>query len=129
MEQPNVIEMLDSVDVSSFHTEADRYAAKEAARRLLARLETPFERGWTMAFETSVLVAGLQVGLDLGIWERWALEEKSNNRTPQKLHTIISWCNDAVEENVIRKFETQVNSMHTERERAILPTYCCSLSS
>jgi hypothetical protein len=54
------IRIIESIDQSSFQSDADRYAAKEAARRLLARLETPFERGWALAFETPVLVTGLQ---------------------------------------------------------------------
>jgi hypothetical protein len=102
-EEQDIVGMLDSVDSTSFHTDADRYAAKEAARRLLSRLETPFERGWALAFENPVLVAGLQVGLDLGIWERWASEERQSNGAPQKLRNIVNWCNAAVEENVIRK--------------------------
>lgn len=104
-EEQDVVGMLDSVDITSFNTDADRYAAKEAARRLLSKLETPFERGWALAFENPVLIAGLQVGLDLGIWKRWALEEKENNGAPQKLQTIVSWCNVVVEENVIRKLK------------------------
>lgn len=34
-----------SIRPESFKPEAERFEAKEAARRLLARLETPFERG------------------------------------------------------------------------------------
>jgi hypothetical protein len=102
-EEQDIVGMLDSVDSTSFHTDADSYAAKEAARRLLSRLETPFERGWALAFENPVLVAGLQVGLDLGIWERWASEERQSNGAPQKLRNIVNWCDAAVEENVIRK--------------------------
>lgn len=47
MTTPNVsltTKMLDSVPPESFQSDTDRYEAKEAARRLLARLETPFER-------------------------------------------------------------------------------------
>lgn len=102
-ERPDLASTLDSVDVTSFKTDADRYAAKEAARRLLTRLETPFERGWALAFENPVLVAGLQVGLDLGIWERWVEEEKKGNNASQKLCTIVGWCRVAVEKNVLRK--------------------------
>jgi hypothetical protein len=68
--EQNVAGMLNSVNPTSFHKDANRDAAKEAARRPLSRLETTFERGWALAFENPVLLAGLQVGLDLGIWEK-----------------------------------------------------------
>jgi hypothetical protein len=128
-EQRDIAEMLDSVDSNSFHTDADRYVAKEATRRLLSRLETPFERGWALAFENPVLVAGLQVGLDLGIWERWASEERQSDRAPQKLCTIISWCNAAVEENTIRGYRKHSNKSPAKRGRSILSAHSRTLPS
>lgn len=84
------ISSLDSISQTSFSTDADRYAAKEAARRLLGRLETPFERGWALAFETPVLVAGLQMGSDLSIWTKWAKADGQSGQAPVKLDTILS---------------------------------------
>jgi hypothetical protein len=75
------------------------------------------------------LVAGLQVGLDLGIWERWASEERQSNRAPQKLRNIVSWCNATVEENVIRKYKQLSNKSPAKEARPILPTHCGTLSS
>ena len=97
------IRIIDSTDQSSFQSDTDRYTAKEAARRLLARLETPFERGWALAFETPVLVAGLQMGSDLGIWSKWADTEKQNGGKPVKLETVLSWCNVRTEPALLRK--------------------------
>jgi hypothetical protein len=97
-----VIRTLDSIDQSSFESDADRYAAKEAARRLLARLETPFERGWALAFETPVLVAGLQVGSDLGVWTQWADAEERSGGKPVSLETILGWCTAEVEPTLLR---------------------------
>lgn len=97
------ISVLDSIDQSFFESDADRYAAKEAARRLLARLETPFERGWALAFETPVLVAGLQMGSDLGIWSKWAEAEKQNDAASVKIEQILSWCDTKVEPTLLRK--------------------------
>jgi hypothetical protein len=128
-EEQDIVGMLDSVDSTSFHTDADRYAAKEAARRLLSRLETPFERGWALAFENPVLVAGLQVGLDLGIWERWALEERQSNGAPQKLRDIVSWCNAAVELNVIRKYGHHSDKSLAKEGRSIFSTHSRTLPS
>jgi hypothetical protein len=66
----DAITTLDQLQPEAFGTDAERYAAKEAARRLLARLETPFERSWALSFENPVLIAGLQVFSDLGIWSK-----------------------------------------------------------
>jgi hypothetical protein len=128
-EQRDIAKMLDSVDSTSFHTGADRYAAKETARRLLSKLETPFERGWALAFENPVLVAGLQVGLDLGIWERWASEERQSDRAPQKPRSIVSWCNAAVEENNIRGYRQHSNKSPAKRGRSILSAHSRTLPS
>ena len=98
-----IITTLDSISQTSFETDTDRYAAKEAARRLLARLETPFERGWALAFETPVLVAGLQIGSDLGIWTNWAETDEKNGHVPVKLETILSWCSAEVEPTLLRE--------------------------
>ncbi|PIG69361.1 hypothetical protein AARAC_008755 [Aspergillus arachidicola] len=46
-----VISTLVAIQPSQFTAPADRFAAKEAVRRLLARLETPFEQGWAITFE------------------------------------------------------------------------------
>lgn len=107
------ISTLDSIDQVSFKSDADRFAAKEAARRLLARLETPFERGWALAFETPVLVAGLQMGSDLGIWEKWTLSEKQTGGLPVNLETILNWCNTKAEATLLRKFEKTLWSRAT----------------
>ena len=122
------ISTLDSIDQTSFESDADRYAAKEAAHRLLARLETPFERGWALAFETPVLVAGLQVGSDLGIWNRWAETEKQNEQRPVKLETILSWCNANVEPTLLRKSATSTeNKQSLVLDRTLSETPRCAL--
>lgn len=99
-----IITALNFIDQSSFKTDIDRYAAKEAVRRLLARLKTPFERAWTLGFETPVLVAGLQIDSDLGIWTKWVETEGQNAQEPVKLEDIFGWCNAKVEPSLLRKF-------------------------
>ena len=103
IDSQETINTLDSISQESFKSDADRYAAKEAARRLLARLETPFERGWALAFETPVLVAGLQMGSDLGIWTKWVQADEQSERAPVNLETILSWCDAKVEPTLLRK--------------------------
>jgi hypothetical protein len=96
--------LLDSIHPESFQSETDRYEAKEAAKRLLARLETPFERGWALGSEASVLAPGLIVFRDLGIWSRWNKLSKSHGPVPQSLDQIINMCNAPAEPNLLREF-------------------------
>jgi len=101
---PNTVEILDSISVQSFKTDADRYEAKEAAKRLLARLETPFERSWALSFENPVLIAGLQLCQDLGVWRKW-VSKQGNDGGTQTLDNILKMCDVPVQPNLIRKLE------------------------
>lgn len=96
--------LLDSIRAESFQSDTDRYEAKEAARRLLARLETPFERGWALTTEVSVLVPGLMVFHDLGIWSKWTGLNKSHGEIPQSLNQIVEMCSAPAEPNLLREF-------------------------
>ncbi|KAI1122451.1 putative O-methyltransferase [Nemania abortiva] len=75
-----LIALLDSISVSDYRDDSggkgDRAAVAEAARRLLARLETPFERAWRLSWINGNVHAAVQIALDLGIWEGWYLSER-----------------------------------------------------
>lgn len=89
----NAAAALDSIQLESFVNDTDRYAAKEAARRLLSRIETPFERGWTLTFETPVLIAALQTLRNLGLWSAWfRLCQEHEPPVEQSLEQIVSLC-------------------------------------
>ena len=103
----SAVELLDSISVESFKTDADRYEAKEAAKRLLARLETPFERSWALSFENPVLIAGLQLCQDLGIWSKWVVKQGEEGG-PQSLDDILKMCDVPVQPNLLRKLEKSV---------------------
>lgn len=98
----NTVEILDSISAQSFKTDADRYEAKEAAKRLLARLETPFERSWALSFENPVLIAGLQLCQDLGIWSKWVAKQGSEEGA-QSLDDILKMCAVPVQPNLLRE--------------------------
>lgn len=100
----NTVEILDSISAQSFETDADRYEAKEAAKRLLARLETPFETSWALAFENPVLIAGLQLCQDLGIWSNWATKQGNEGGT-QSLDDILKMCDVPVQPNLLRELD------------------------
>lgn len=104
MESSQAISVLESLQLESFSNDAERYAAKEAARKLLARLETPFERSWALSFENPVLVAGLQVCQDLGIWSKWYELDKENPRAAIALDDIAAMATKDVEINLLRKY-------------------------
>ena len=100
----DTIKNLDSLKPSQFSTDAERYEAKEAARRLLNQLETPFEQGWRLSFETPVLIAGIQTILDLGIWKQWTEANKKNPGAPVHLDQLLKWANAKAEPNLLREY-------------------------
>ncbi|KAL5360168.1 S-adenosyl-L-methionine-dependent methyltransferase [Aspergillus floccosus] len=66
-----IIAALDAVQHEAFGTEIERLQVRAAARRLLARVETPYERAWGFCFEHPVVFAALQTCIDLGLWKSW----------------------------------------------------------
>lgn len=98
------VEILDSISLQSLKTDADRYEAKEAAKRLLARLETPFEKIWALSFENPVLIAGLQLCQDLGIWSQWVTKQGNEERA-QSLDDILKMCAIPVQPNLLRELD------------------------
>lgn len=100
----STISALNAIHSSQFSTDAERFQAKEAARRLLTRLETSFEQGWRLSFETPVLVAGVQTILDLGIWKKWMEADKKNPGAPLHLDQLLEWANTKAEPNLLREF-------------------------
>jgi hypothetical protein len=99
----DTLKSLESIQPSQFSTDAERFEAKEAARRLLTRLETPFEQGWRLSFETPVLVAGIQTILDLGIWKKWMETDMENPGAPVHLDQLLKWANAEAEPNLLRE--------------------------
>ncbi|KAI0437418.1 putative O-methyltransferase [Xylaria telfairii] len=75
-----LIALLDNIQVSNYSDDlsghGDRVLVAEAARRLLARLETPFERAWRLSWINGNVHTAIQVILDLGIWEGWYMSKR-----------------------------------------------------
>ncbi|ETS75034.1 hypothetical protein PFICI_13518 [Pestalotiopsis fici W106-1] len=116
LDDAETISLLDSIQVEAFSSDAGRYAAKEAARRLLARLETPFERAWELGFETPVLLSGLQVCQDLGIWAKWLEEETAHPGGPKTLENLLAMATRPVEPNLLRRFVRHIAAVHILEE-------------
>ncbi|CAH0028015.1 unnamed protein product [Clonostachys rhizophaga] len=108
----DTMSILDSIQPSEFATEADRFAAKEAARRLLSRLETPFEQAWAITFENSGLISGLQFIQDLGIWTKWTEADKQSPGTARTLDELLGWANASCEPNLLRRFLRQIAALY-----------------
>ncbi|KAI0162110.1 O-methyltransferase [Xylariaceae sp. FL1272] len=110
------IEFLNSIKPEDF-SDDERYAAKEAARKLLARLETPFELLWHMEFALPPLHTGLQLGLDLGLWSKWAELDKQTPGVPKTLDDLVGMCNTTkIEPNLLRRFIRHIAVCHVLEE-------------
>ncbi|KAJ5128502.1 hypothetical protein N7448_002223 [Penicillium atrosanguineum] len=67
-----IIKALDAVHPELFgDNEVERLQVRAAARRLLARVESPYERAWGFCFEHPVVFAALQTCIDVGLWKAW----------------------------------------------------------
>lgn len=67
-----IIAALDEVHPELFGgNEIERLQVRAAARRLLARVESPYERAWGFCFEHPAVFAALQTCIDVGLWKSW----------------------------------------------------------
>ncbi|KAI1869381.1 hypothetical protein JX265_006471 [Neoarthrinium moseri] len=112
----DTLSLLEGLGPESFSNDADRYAAKEAARKLLYKLESPFERSWSLCIETSVLVAGIQVCQDLGIWSKWADKCKESETATQTLDDILAMCNSKADPNLLRRLLRHISALYVIEE-------------
>ncbi|KAI1358946.1 putative O-methyltransferase [Xylaria arbuscula] len=86
-----LIALLDNIQASDCADDndghGDRVAIAEATRRLLSRLETPFERAWRLSWINGNTHMAVQVIMDVGIWEAWYLS-KRREITLSELHAL-----------------------------------------
>jgi hypothetical protein len=104
----STISSLESIDPSQFANDAERYQAKEVLRKLLVRMETPFERIWALSFENPPLIAGLRICVDLGIWKRWTVMYREKGEAELTLEQIIDFCEKKPEANLLRMYKAIV---------------------
>ncbi|KAI0798991.1 putative O-methyltransferase [Xylaria sp. FL0064] len=79
------IQLADCEDDSDGH--GDRVTIAEATRRLLARVETPFERAWRLSWINGNTHMAVQVIMDVGIWDAWYVS-KRREMSLSELHTL-----------------------------------------
>ncbi|KAG9253823.1 O-methyltransferase-domain-containing protein [Emericellopsis atlantica] len=112
----DLVKKLDSVERADFESDSDRFAVKEAARRLLSRLETPFEQGWAIDFENPGLIAGLQMVQDLGIWTQWTEADKQRPGSRRTLDELLGWATAACEPDLLRRLLRHIAALHLLEE-------------
>lgn len=71
--QPQTKKFIDTLDGFRCDEidELERLKVREAARRLLARVESPYERAWGFCFEHPAVFAALQTCINVGLWQAW----------------------------------------------------------
>jgi hypothetical protein len=99
----SAISSIESIDPTQFANDTERFLVKEAMRKLVVRLETPFERLYTLSYETPMVNACLRTCLDLGIWEKWAAKYEKWNEAEVSLSQICEFCYPKPEANLLRK--------------------------
>ncbi|GMG03132.1 unnamed protein product [Aspergillus oryzae] len=94
------IAALDAINPEAFGgTEVERLQVRAAARRLLARLETPYERAWGFCFEHPVAFAALQICINVGLWKSWT----SAGGGEKSIHELVEFTTPTVDTNLLRK--------------------------
>ncbi|KAL4883935.1 S-adenosyl-L-methionine-dependent methyltransferase [Aspergillus karnatakaensis] len=97
----DIIAALDAIKPEAFGgNEVERLHVRAAARRLLARLENPYERAWGFCFEHPVVFAALQTFIDTGLWKAWTAAEGGE----KTIDELVQFTSPTVETNLLRRF-------------------------
>ncbi|PYI33452.1 putative O-methyltransferase [Aspergillus indologenus CBS 114.80] len=68
----DIVKFLDGIEADTpGNSEVDRLRLCAAARRLLARVETPYERAWGLCFDQPIIFAAIQTCINLQLWKAW----------------------------------------------------------
>lgn len=103
-----IIAALDAVQPEGFGgNEVERLQVRAAARRLLARVETPYERAWGFCFEHPVVFAALQTCIDVGLWKAWTTAGGGE----QTIDELVKFTSPVVETNLLRKLAVTYNGI------------------
>ncbi|KAJ5659479.1 hypothetical protein N7507_005930 [Penicillium longicatenatum] len=96
-----IIAVLDGIQIDAFGgNEVERLKVRAAARRLLARVETPYERAWGFCFEHPAVFAALQTCIDLGLWRSWT----AIGGGEKTIDELVDLTKPTIETNLLRRF-------------------------
>ncbi|KAJ5747021.1 uncharacterized protein N7511_008717 [Penicillium nucicola] len=99
-ETERIISALNAVEPQIFGgNEVERLKVRAAARRLLARVETPYERAWGFCFEHPAVFAALQTCIDVSLWKSWT-EVGGGKKT---IHELVELTSPTVDTNLLRR--------------------------
>jgi hypothetical protein len=94
---------LDSVDLETCDgSEEARYQLIEGARRLISRLETPFERIWYHTWVAFNNLAIFRIMTDLGLWEGW----RAAGSEEATIDELLDMCRVHCDKSLFREYMT-----------------------
>lgn len=97
----SVKDLIASLDgLPSDISDVERMQLKDALRRNIHRLQTPFERTWEMTLAQPHLYAAIKTTIDLGIWEAW----RSVSGGEKSLDELVNMCKKDCEPNLLREW-------------------------
>ncbi|KAJ6080801.1 hypothetical protein N7499_005675 [Penicillium canescens] len=95
-----IITSLDAVEPEVFSgNEVERLKVRAAARSLLARVETPYERAWGFCFEHPAVFAALQTCIDVGLWKSWTMVGGGK----KTIDELVEFTSPIVDTNLLRR--------------------------
>ncbi len=97
-----VVSNLDDIDLGNLdNDDAARSEIIAAARRLLSRLETPFEQVWRLSWVNINTFVVCQILVDLGLWEAWA----AAGGCEASLEDLFGLCRTPCDMMLLRKWQ------------------------
>ncbi|GAB1200658.1 hypothetical protein APSETT444_010032 [Aspergillus pseudonomiae] len=109
------IAALDAVKPEAYSgSEVERLQVRAAARRLLARVETPYERAWGFCFEHPVVFAALQTCINVGLWKSWT----NAGGGEKSIHSLVELTTPTVDTNLLRRLFRLLAAFNVVEETA-----------
>ncbi|KAE8391694.1 O-methyltransferase-domain-containing protein [Aspergillus alliaceus] len=112
---PEIIAAINAVRLEAFGSnEVERLQVRAAARRLLARVETPYERARGFSLEHPLVFAALQTCIDLGIWKSWT----GAGGGEKSIHELVQLATASVDTNLLRRLFRLLAAFNVVEESA-----------
>ncbi|KAF5866541.1 hypothetical protein ETB97_011426 [Aspergillus alliaceus] len=112
---PEIISAINAVRLEAFGSnEVERLQVRAAARRLLARVETPYERARGFSLEHPLVFAALQTCIDLGIWKSWT----GAGGGEKSIHELVQLATASVDTNLLRRLFRLLAAFNVVEESA-----------
>ncbi|KAK6216883.1 hypothetical protein QIS74_06997 [Colletotrichum tabaci] len=111
-----IVSALDGVTLDTCDgSEEARYQLLEASRRLIARLETPFERMWYHTWVAFNNLAIFRIMMDLGLWEGW----RAAGSEEASLDELLGYCKRDCDKSLFRRLLRHLTADHMLQETGV----------